>query len=122
MSGDHPLTHRKYLCVEDFEGVDYIALTETGSNYFKDNGIRLRRFMTIPYPETIVDLVEAGLGIALLPKWYVSPYILTKNLHTCRFTSKRHMIQWNANFLKGESKPSYQNEFIKTIISHTITD
>lgn len=122
MSGDHPLNHRKYLDFEDLEGAEYIALTETGSDYLRNKGIRLKRFMTIPYPETVVDLVEAGLGIAFLPKWYVSPYILTKNIHTCRLTTKKFMLQWNANYLKGETPPSYQDEFIKTIISHTITD
>lgn len=122
MSGDHPLKHRKYLCFEDLEGANYIALTESGGDYFRDKGIRLRRFMTIPYPETIVDLVEAGLGIAFLPKWYVSPYTLTKNIHTCRLTTKKHMLQWNANYLKEGTKPFYQDVFIRTIISHTITD
>ncbi len=122
MSGDHPLSHRKYLNFEDFEGADYIALTENGSKYFKDKGIRLRRFMTIPYPETIVDLVEAGLGLAFLPKWYVYPHTLTKNIHTCRLTKKKHILQWNAHFLKEGSKPAYQDEFIKTIVSHAIVE
>jgi LysR family transcriptional regulator, regulator for metE and metH len=122
MSTGHPLSHRKHLCVEDFEGVDYIALTDTGINYFRDRGVNIRRFMTIPYPETIVDLVETGLGIALLPRWYVYPYTLTKNIRMCRFTTKRQMLQWNAYYLKNETIPSYQDEFIKTIISHAIVE
>ena len=78
MSAGHPFCNRKHLNVEDFEGVDYIALTDTGINYFRDRGVNIRRFLTIPYPETIVDLVETGSGIALLPKWYIYPYTLTK--------------------------------------------
>lgn len=120
MSAGHPFSNRKYLEVKDFEGADYIALTDTGINYFRDRGVNIRRFMTIPYPETIVDLVETGLGIALLPRWYIYPYTLTKDIRICRFTTEEQMLQWNAYYLKSETIPSYQDEFIKTIISHAI--
>lgn len=125
MSGDHPLSHRKYLAIEDFEGEDMISFAEkTNSsiynNYIKENGIRLRRYMTIPYPETILNFVEAGLGIAILPKWFVSSYASTKNIHMCNFTSKKQVRYLRAHFLNQKSIPSYQDEFIKTIVSHTI--
>ena len=121
MPADHPLSHRKYLNIEDFEGADYIATDENRSLIFKESGVHLKRFITIPYPETIVDMVEAGLGLTLFPGFYILPYTLTKNIHTCQFGTKKHMLQWNANFLKEETRPSYHDEFIDTIISHAIT-
>lgn len=121
MPADHPLSHRKYLNMEDFEGTDYLATDENAGLTFKENGIRLRSFITIPYPETIVDMVEAGMGITFFPGFYISPYTLTKNIHTCQYSSRKHMLQWNANYLKGEAVSAYQDEFIKTIISHTVT-
>jgi LysR family transcriptional regulator for metE and metH len=126
MSGDHPLGQRRYLEVEDFEGEDMISLAEKANssfyNYFlKEKGVRLRRFMTIPYPETILNFAEAGLGIAILPKWFVSAFASTKNIHSCRFTSKRYVRHLRAHYLKQKSVPSYQDEFIKTIVSHTVT-
>ncbi|MGD9162702.1 MAG: LysR family transcriptional regulator [Desulfobacteraceae bacterium] len=122
MPADHPLSHRKYLNIEDFEGADYLATDENAGLIFKESGIHLRSFTTIPYPETIVAMVEAGLGITFFPQFYISPYTLTKDIHTCQCSSKKHMLRWNANYLKGETHPSYQDEFIKTIISHTIVE
>ena len=122
MPADHPLSHRRYLNIEDFEGTDYLATDENAGFTFKENGIHLRSFITIPYPETIVDMVDAGLGITFFPGFYIQSYTLTKNIHTCQYSTKKHMLQWNANYLKGKTPPSYQDEFIKTIISHAIVE
>ena len=126
MSNNHPLSRRKYLEMEDFEGQDMISMAEkTNSSFYnlilKENGIRLRRFMTIPYPETIVNFAEAGLGIAILPKWFVSSQASTKNIHMCHFTAKKNIHYLRAHYLKRKTIPSYQDEFIKIIVSHTIT-
>jgi LysR family transcriptional regulator, regulator for metE and metH len=120
MPADHPLSRRKFINIEDFEGADYLATTENGGLIFKEGGIKLRSFITLPYPEIIVDMVEAGLGIAFFPRFYIAPYTLTKKIRTCQYGSKRYMLTWNANFLMDKEKPSYQDEFIKTIISNSI--
>jgi len=126
MSADHRLSQRKYLEIEDFEGEDMISFAEkTKSSFYnlftKENGIHLKSFMTIPYPETIVDFAEAGLGIAILPKWFVISQTLTKKIHMCHFTSKKSIHQLRAHYLKEKTMPSYQDEFVKTIVSQTIT-
>jgi LysR family transcriptional regulator, regulator for metE and metH len=120
MPAEHPLNRRKFLKIEDFEGTDYLATTESGGLIFKERGIKLRSFTTIPYPEIIVDMVEAGMGITFFPRFYITPYTLTKKIHICQYSSKRHMLPWYANFLLDKDKPSFQDEFIKTIIAHAI--
>jgi LysR family transcriptional regulator, regulator for metE and metH len=125
MSGDHPLSKKTYLEVEDFEGIDMISMADKSNSSFfnlfiKDSGIQLRRFMKVPYPEVIVDLAEAGLGIAILPEWFVYPYTLTKNIHTCHFTINKNIRQLNAHYLADKDIPSYQHEFIDTIVSYSV--
>ena len=61
----------------------------------------------------VVDLVEAGLGIAILPKWFILPHTGTKQIHTCHLTSKKTRLQWKAGFLKENTIPAFQKEFIK---------
>ncbi len=107
--------------------MDKISLVEkTGPSFyrffFKDKGVRLRRYMTITHPEAVVDLVEAGLGIAILPKWFIIPHTGTKQIHTCHLTSKKTRLQWKASFLKENIIPAFQKEFIKIITSYPITD
>ena len=126
MSKDHSLSHRKFLEIEDFDGADMISMVEkTGPSFYKyffeNKGVRLRRYMTITHPEAVVELVEANLGIALLPKWFIAPYVASKNIHTCRLTSKKTILQWRAGFMKEKSMPPYQREFINIITSNPIT-
>jgi LysR family transcriptional regulator, regulator for metE and metH len=127
MSGDHPLSKKTYLEIEDFEGVDMISMADKPNSSFynmflKESGIQLRRFMTVPYPEVIIDLAEAGLGIAILPEWFIYPYTLTKNIHTCHFTIKKNIRQLNAHYLAEKNIPPYHHEFIDTIISYALNN
>ncbi|MCP4671899.1 MAG: LysR family transcriptional regulator [Desulfobacula sp.] len=127
MSNEHSLSQRKFLEIEDFQGMDMISMVEKSGPsfyrfFFKDKGVKLRRYMTITHPEAVVDLVEAGLGITILPKWFIMPYTVTKQIHTCHLTSKKTRLQWKASFLKENTIPAFQKEFIKIITSYPITD
>lgn len=127
MSKEHPLSQRNFLDIEDFQGIDMISMVEKNGPsfynfFFKNRGIKLRRYMTITHPEAVVDLVEANLGIALLPKWFIIPYTKTRNIHTCHLTAKKTFLQWKAGFLKEKTIPPFQKEFINIITSYPITD
>lgn len=127
MSDRNPYSQRKFLEPEDFQGMDMISMVEKSGPsfynfFFKDKGIRLRRYMTITHPEAVVDLAEAGLGIAILPKWFITPYTATKHIHTCHLTSKKTRLQWKACFLKEKPFPSFHREFMNIIISYPITN
>jgi DNA-binding transcriptional LysR family regulator len=78
--------------------------------------------MTVPYPEVIIDLAEAGMGIAIMPEWFVYPYTLTRNIHTCHFTSKKNIRELKAHYLTGKDIPAYQHDFIDTIVSYAINN
>lgn len=127
MSDEHPLSRKKFLEIKDFEGMDMISMVEKSGPsfyrfFFKDKGVRLGRYMAITHPDAVVELVEAGLGIAILPKWFIEPYVGLKQITTCHLTSKKTRLQWKAIFLKKKGLPSYQEEFIKIITSYPITD
>ncbi|MCP4163465.1 MAG: LysR family transcriptional regulator [Deltaproteobacteria bacterium] len=124
MSDEHPLSKKKYLDYKDFHGVDMISMVDkAGPSFYnlflKSKGVKPGRYMTITYPDAVVDLVEAGLGIAILPKWFISPYTKKKQIKTCHLTSKKTLLTWKASFL-NEKSTSYQKEFIKIITSYPI--
>jgi len=109
----------------DFHGADIISLIEKSEHYFFDallrnKSIKPRRYMTISHPEAMVDLIEAGLGMGILPQWFVSPYQKTKNLVTCPLTSRGKRLLWKATWLKSRQMPAYQKEFIRIMADHAI--
>ncbi len=124
MSDEHPFSKKKYLDYKDFHGVDMISMVDkAGPSFYnlflKSKGVRPGRYMTITHPDAVVDLVEAGLGIAILPKWFIYPYTKKKQIKTCHLTSKKTLLTWKANFI-NEKSTAYQKEFIKIITSYPI--
>lgn len=125
MSTQHRLSKKKFLEIDDFQDMDIISLTEKSNNPFYQyflvpNNIRPRRYMTIAQPEAIVELLGAGLGISVLPDWFIEPHIAEKNLHCCPLTARGITLQWKAALLKTEKPPAFQREFIQLIQKQSI--
>lgn len=127
VSSDHPLSGRKHLDLADFEGIDIIALTEKSNNplyrhFLLPNGIEPRRHMTVAQPEAVVELIGAGLGVGVLPRWYVLPYMAPNKLYGCPLTSRGTTVEWKAVYLKTEKLPDFQQEFIQLIQRQAIAE
>ncbi len=75
-------------------------------------GVKPKRVLEIPLTESMVDMAEAGLGIAFLARWAVASYvssgkIATRPLHKGGFRRK-----WYAATLRSRPTPAYLTEFI----------
>jgi LysR family transcriptional regulator for metE and metH len=122
MSDEHPLSRKPFLEADDFEGQNMIAMVEKSGPsfyrfFFENKGIHIGRYMTVTHPDAVVDLVEADLGIAILPRWFIEPYKEKKQISTCSLTSGKTRLQWNASFLKDDNRPVYLQVFIEMISS-----
>ena len=77
----HPLATREYVRPEDFEGEHMIIYKQTtGSDFFISNvlepaGITPSRITRMQLTEARVELVKAGLGITVLSRWLVRPFV-----------------------------------------------
>ncbi|MFL1387367.1 LysR family transcriptional regulator [Pseudomonas tritici] len=70
----HPLTERTSLTWDDLAGVDYISLAQGSGNRFlidqalAHREVRPRSFCEVKHVPALVSLVEAGLGVGVVPK------------------------------------------------------
>ncbi|WP_296249477.1 LysR family transcriptional regulator [Pseudomonas sp. UBA4194] len=70
----HPLAKRKSLTWDDLSNTDYISLAQGSGNRFlidqalAQRDIRPRSFCEVKHVPALVSLVEAGLGIGVVPK------------------------------------------------------
>jgi DNA-binding transcriptional LysR family regulator len=70
----HPLTGRESLTWDDLTTVDYISLAQGSGNRFlidqalANRDIRPRSFCEVKHVPALVSLVEAGLGVGVVPK------------------------------------------------------
>lgn len=75
MPAAHPLAKRRAIAAKDLEGALFVMYSADGGKYFHDRiagllnaaGVRVNYVQFIDQTHTIVALVRAGLGIAIVP-------------------------------------------------------
>ncbi len=125
MSRDDRNREKPFMALKDFHGADIISLIEKSKHYFfyallQNGRIKPRRYMTISHPEAMVDLIAAGLGLGILPKWFIAPYMESKKLAACPLQAKGTRLFWKASRLAGKQVPGFQKEFIKIMAAQAL--
>lgn len=123
MSTQHPLSQKKWIDFKDFQGAAIIALVEKPLHSFYESlvyskGIVPKRYMTVPHPDAMVDLIAEDIGIGIMPRWYITPMAAVKQIKTAPLTAKGVVFRWKATFLKTDNLPVYHKAFL-TLLSNT---
>jgi len=95
---DNPLAGKKKISVQDLTAQPFI-MPEPGSGtreivnvFFREQGIAAKDMnvhMTIGSPELIVQMVQAGMGIAFVSKWSVFKAVKEGTLKLLKFSNKK---------------------------------
>jgi DNA-binding transcriptional LysR family regulator len=95
---NHPLTKKKNIALRDLAAESFI-LPDRGSgtrelidDFFRDAGIDPRHIkarMTLGSPELIVQMVQAGLGIAFASKWSLFTAVKEGTVKVLRVSGKK---------------------------------
>jgi LysR family transcriptional regulator for metE and metH len=117
MAPKHPLSTKRFLAAEDFIGIKLIAPVEKSHNLFyeailKPAGIALQQYMVVDQPQAVMELVKAGIGISMAPKWAVSSQLSSGQLHAASFTAKGIWLKWRVAYLQNGRMPAYKQKFI----------
>ena len=81
----HPLARKKVIQPSDFANEPYVIYKEDISkDYFARNillprGIQVGKVLKMQLTEARVELVKAGMGIAVLSRWLVRPFVRESN-------------------------------------------
>ncbi|WP_080056931.1 LysR family transcriptional regulator [Spirosoma aerolatum] len=119
---DHPWASRRWIEIDEFVDYNYIMYNipdEESSNFmtfFKHR--RPPKVYKITLTEAILEMVKAGLGVAVLPTWVIKPYIQSGQLTTVRVTEQRILRTWYAATLKTKQLPPYTTAFIEQLASY----
>ena len=116
----HPFATRAYVRPEDFrtETLFTYASRENSTVYQQvlvPAGVTPRATQQVQLTEAIVEMVKAGLGIAVLSAWAVAPYVNAKALAAVRLTRRGFERKWKAVTLKDMAGVGYVSDFIKLI-------
>ena len=65
--------------------------------------------------EAIVEMVKAGIGVSVLARWAIAPYVSSGAVRGVKLTKNGLYREWLAAMLPSESRPPYYQDFLKLI-------
>jgi len=119
MHPQHPLAKKAFVSAEDFadQHLFLYSLPKESSTVFKQvlfpAGITPKQVSQIQVTEGIVEMVKAGLGIAVLANWAVEPELKKKTIIAKPLTRNGLKRYWRAAMLKNGGIPDYLHGFIE---------
>jgi LysR family transcriptional regulator for metE and metH len=118
----HPLASRPFVRPEDL-AVETLFTYSPKEESMVYQRILLPAGVTPPVQqvqltEAMIELVRAGLGVAVLARWAVDPYVKAGVLRAIPLTRQGHRRTWSAATLKDMTRVPYIKEFIDLVASH----
>ena len=119
----HPLATQPYVRVEDFANETLLIYPpkEESTIYQQvliSAGVRPAKLQQVQLTEAIIELVKAGLGIAVLARWAVAPYVKAGALRAVPLTRRGFTRTWSAATLKDMARVPYVRDFIDLVAKH----
>ena len=117
MAPGHRLASRSHLRAEDFatEHLIMYAIAEHESTLFREvlipAGVRPAKVSSIQLTEAIVELVKAGVGVAVLARWAVAPHLEAGSLLAVPLTRRGFRRRWYAATVRQPEQPPYLRAF-----------
>ncbi len=117
----HPLAIRKFLTADDFRHITYITHSEHlkrstfYEQFLKPKQVTPKKVLYIQLTETVLDMVKEGLGIAVMARWLVKPYIDTTEISQVRLGKAGLKRKWYIASLKTETTSKPLESFIEKV-------
>jgi LysR family transcriptional regulator for metE and metH len=119
----HPLAARPFVRAEDF--AEEILLTysskEESTIYQRilvPAGVTPAGMQQVQLTEAMIELVKAGLGVAVLAWWAVEPFVRAGDICALPLTRRGYKRVWSAATLKDLAQVPYVREFIDLVATH----
>ena len=68
--------------------------------------------------EAVIELVKAGLGVAILARWAVQPHLKAGTLRAVAFMRPGYKRTWSAATLKDMARVPHVKEFVDLVAAH----
>ena len=81
-------------------------------------GVELRRVAYLQLTEGILEMVKAGMGVSVLPKWSVTGAVASGELKAVRINKGGVFRRWYAASLAGVPATAFVEDFINLLIKH----
>jgi LysR family transcriptional regulator for metE and metH len=120
MAPTHRLAHRDFVRAQDFADETLLLYTAPDDSHVYQRllvpaGVRPVSVQRVPLTEAIIELVKAGLGVAVLTEWTVAPYVRAGGLRARPLTRRGFTREWRAVTLAGVGARPYIRDFVELL-------
>lgn len=114
-----PLSARPYLTAKDFKTATYfthskqIGESSFFADFLKPHKVTPKKVVNFPLTETIVAMVNEGLGMTVMANWLASSY-QPSNFKLVRITRPGLLRKWYIAIVK-DNRPGYVDRFVELL-------
>jgi LysR family transcriptional regulator for metE and metH len=125
---DHPWAGKKFVTAEDFVNETFIMYStspkesQTFRAIFDSSGVCPKKILNIELTEAIIEMVKAGLGVAVMAKWAIEPFLRSKELLYLPIGELGYKRTWFAATLNAAEIPLYLKDFVDSLVKETKKD
>ena len=115
---DHPWSMKSYLQPEDFENQSIIIHSfplesvSLFSQVLLPNNVKPKNVIQIQVVEAAIEMVKAGLGVKVMAKWIIEPYLKDHDIELIPVTKRGMHRTWYAITLDQKECPQYLQNFV----------
>ncbi|PYR58483.1 MAG: hypothetical protein DMF91_17150 [Acidobacteria bacterium] len=120
----HPWTSQAYVSAEDFAAETlFIYPPKEESTVYQRvlvaAGVTPKSIQLVQLTEAIIELVKAGLGVGVMARWAVDPYVRAGAIRAMRLTRKGYRREWAAVVLRDMAEVQYVKDFIELLATQS---
>lgn len=119
VSETHHWADKKYVTAEDFEDENLIihSLPIESVTVFQKiltpAGVSPKNLTILPLTEAAIEMIKANMGVMVMAKWALKPYLQSNSIKTVKVTRGGLMRQQYVARLKKTNNQSYFDYFIR---------
>jgi len=104
------------LAAETLIVYDTLESSTAYQRMLRPAGLQPKAVMRVPLTEAMVELVRAGVGTAVMPRWSVWPHLAARVVRGVSVAPRGLARKWSAVTLRSAEMPSFVTDFIDLLI------
>ncbi len=123
LPADHALAQRPYARLTDFRRERLLTYSDSDDSHFISRVLRPAGVLpacveVVKLTEAAIEMVRAGLGVAVLSRWAVQSFVGRGSLTAIRITPKGHYKEWRAVVHSHLADADYLREFVRLVVAN----
>ena len=120
MGANHRLTKLRSVRPHDLEGETVLCYppreeSTLCQNYLRPAGVEPRQVLEVPLTEAVLEMVSAGIGVALLAHWAIAPYLKSKKVIAKPLSGRGIRRTWYAATIRSGPCSPYVTRFVELL-------